>query len=74
MEKTCFKNPENLRCIDLFIKSMLLVRKAVMKRSEIERKYLENRTNENKIRYKKQKTFVVSYIRKNIKSIIQILN
>ena len=53
---------------------MLLVRKAIMKRLEIERKYLENRTNENKIRYKKQKTFVVSYIRKNIKSIIQILN
>ena len=74
MEKTCFKNPGNPRCIDLFIRSMLLVRKAIMKRLEIERKYLENRTNENKIRYKKQKTFVVSYIRKNIKSIIQILN
>ena len=47
------------------------LRKAIMKRSELERKYLKNRTNENRIRYKKQKkSFVVSYIRKNGKSII----
>ena len=46
------------------------LRKAVIKRSELERKYLENRANENKD-IKNRKTFVVSYIRK---SIIQILN
>ena len=67
MEKTCFKNPENPRCIDLFIRSMLLVRKAIMKRSEIERKYLENRTNENKIRYKKQKNFCSKLYKKEHK-------
>ena len=33
------------------------LRKAIMKRSELERKYLKNRINENKIRYKKQKNF-----------------
>ena len=33
------------------------LRKAIMKRSELERKYLKNRTNENRIRYKKQKNF-----------------
>ena len=31
------------------------LRKAIMKRCELERKYLKNRTNENRIRYKKQK-------------------
>ena len=29
------------------------LRKHIMKRSELERKYLKNRTNENRIRYKK---------------------
>ena len=33
------------------------LRKAVMKRTELERKHLKNRTNENRIRYKKQKNF-----------------
>ena len=51
-----------------------ILRNAIMKRSELERKYLKNRAHENRIRYKKQKNFVVSYIKKNGKSIFQILN
>ena len=33
------------------------LRKAIIKRSELERKCLKNRTNENRIRHKKQKNF-----------------
>ena len=33
------------------------LRKAIMKRSQLENKYLKNSSNENKIRYKKQKNF-----------------
>ena len=33
------------------------LRKAIMKRSQLENKYLQNSSNENKIRYKKQKIF-----------------
>ena len=33
------------------------LRKAIMKRSQLENKYLQNSSNENKIRYKKQKNF-----------------
>ena len=34
------------------------LRKAIMKRSQLENKYLQNSSNENKIRYKKQKIFL----------------
>ena len=33
------------------------LRKGIMKRSQLENKYLQNSSNENKIRYKKQKNF-----------------
>ena len=41
--------------------------KAIMKRSELERKYLKNRTNENRIRYKKQKNFCSKLYKKERK-------
>ena len=43
------------------------LRKAVMKRSEVERKYLKNRTNENRIRQKKQKNFCSNLYKKEQK-------
>ena len=44
-----------------------ILRKAIMKRSELERKYLKNRTNENRIRYKKQKNFCSKLYKKERK-------
>ena len=38
-----------------------------MKRSEFERKYLKNKTNENRIRYKKQKKFCSTLFKKERK-------
>ena len=38
-----------------------------MKRSELDRKYLKNRTNENRIRYKKQKNFCSKLYKKGRK-------
>ena len=38
-----------------------------MKRSELERKYLQNRANENRIRYKKQKNFCSKLYKKEWK-------
>ena len=38
-----------------------------MKRSELERKYLQNRANENRIRYKKQKNFCSKLYKKERK-------
>ena len=43
------------------------LRKVVMKRSEVERKYLKNRTNENRIRQKKQKNFCSNLYKKEQK-------
>ena len=43
------------------------LRKAIMKRSELERKYLKNRTNENRVRYKKQKKFCSKLYKKEQK-------
>ena len=43
------------------------LKKAIMKRSELERKYLKNRTNENRIRCKKQKNFCSKLYKKERK-------
>ena len=43
------------------------LRKAIMKRSELERKYLKNRTNESRITYKKQKNFCSKLYKKERK-------
>ena len=44
-----------------------ILRKAIMKRSELERKYLKNRASENRIRYKKQKNFCSKLYKKERK-------
>ena len=44
-----------------------ILRNAIMKRSELERKYLKNRANENRIRYKKQKNFCSKLYKKERK-------
>ena len=43
------------------------LRKAIMKRSELERKYLKNRANESRRTYKKQKNFYSKLYKKERK-------
>ena len=43
------------------------LREAIMKKSELKRKYLKNRTNENRIRYKRQKNFCSKLYKKERK-------
>ena len=58
------------------------LRKAIMKRSQLENRYISNSTIENLNKYKNIKTFVVNYTRKKGKSfflnqtlkILQIIN
>ena len=46
------------------------LRKAIMKRSQLENKCLQNSSNENKIRYKKQKNFCSRLYKKRKKEIL----
>ena len=48
--------------------------KAIMKRSELEIKYLKNRTIENRIRYEKWRNFYSKLYKKKGKICIQIQN
>ena len=46
------------------------LRKAIMKRSQLENKYISNSTVENRNKYKNIKTFAVNYTKKKGKSFI----
>ena len=46
------------------------LRKAIMRRSQLENKYISNSTVENMNKYKKHKTFAVNYTKKKGKSFI----
>ena len=48
------------------------LRKAIMRRSQLENKYRKQRTRENKTLYKKQKNFAVGSTKKKEQSIMQI--
>ena len=43
------------------------LRKAIMKTSELESKYVKNKTSENLKSYKKQRNFAVNYMKKKEK-------
>ena len=43
------------------------LRKAIMRRTELESKYLKNRAIENKTKYKKQKNYLTDFTKKNEK-------
>ena len=48
--------------------------KAIMGRSGLENKYLKNSNTENKAKYKKQKNFLVNFIKRNGKNSTQTYN
>ena len=48
------------------------LRKVIMRRSELESKYLKNRTIDNKTKFRNKIIFTINFIRKNVKNSILI--